>query len=275
MLGCFGPAASGVMDRPAESVRVQGDAVDDDARLSRIETLWSVVRRAHQPDRPQAAAAQQDLLDQYGGAIRRYLLGALRDSDAADEVFQEFALRFVRGDFKNADPERGRFRGFVKTALYHLIVDYQRRDKRDRRQRNVDYDFADDPRATLAKMDVDLIDSWRTELLGRAWSDLQNRESATGKPFYTVLRFRADHPEMRSPQLAEALSKQLNRSINAGNVRVMVHRARELFASLLLTNVEDSLENPSMDELESELIELNLLSYCSPALDQRRKTGCE
>ena len=48
------------------------------------------------------------------------------DADLADEMFQEFALRLVRGDFRNADAARGRFRFFLKTALYHLVVDAQR-----------------------------------------------------------------------------------------------------------------------------------------------------
>jgi DNA-directed RNA polymerase specialized sigma24 family protein len=73
-----------------------------------------------------AAIAQGQLLDRYGGAVRRYFLGALHDADAADELFQEFALRFVRGDFRRADPERGRFRDF----LYHMIVDHQKRRRR-------------------------------------------------------------------------------------------------------------------------------------------------
>jgi DNA-directed RNA polymerase specialized sigma24 family protein len=63
-----------------------------------------------------------------------YAVAVLRDPDAADEVFQEFALKFVRGDFGQATPDRGRFRSFLKTTLYHLIVDYQRRRQKLARQ---------------------------------------------------------------------------------------------------------------------------------------------
>jgi DNA-directed RNA polymerase specialized sigma24 family protein len=58
--------------------------------------------------------------------VYRYLLKALRDPEAAAEQSQEFALRFVRSDFKEADPERGRFRDFLRTVLYHLVVNYYR-----------------------------------------------------------------------------------------------------------------------------------------------------
>ena len=81
-----------------------------DERLSRISTMWSLVFQAHAGKVDAAASAQNVLMQRYGGAIHRYLLGALRDADAAADLAQEFALRFVRGDFRRANPERGRFR---------------------------------------------------------------------------------------------------------------------------------------------------------------------
>ncbi|MBI3468965.1 MAG: hypothetical protein HY000_38670, partial [Planctomycetes bacterium] len=81
--------------------------------------------------------------------------------------------------------------------------------------------------------------------------------------------YRVDHPDLRSPVLAEGLSGELGREISAANVRVMLHRAREQFALLLLDQVAQSLENPGRDELEQELIELELLDYCRPVLASR------
>ena len=88
--------------------------LDADARLSQIQTLWTVICRAH-GDGPQEAvrAAQEQLMARYGKVVQRYLLAALRDPHAAEELAQEFALRFVRGDLKGADRERGRFRDFL------------------------------------------------------------------------------------------------------------------------------------------------------------------
>ena len=83
---------------------------EDDLHLSRIQTLWSMVHRAH-GDHTAVQSAQQTLLDRYGGAVRRYALAALRDEDAADEVFQEFALKFVRRGFGQCRSGAGRFPG--------------------------------------------------------------------------------------------------------------------------------------------------------------------
>lgn len=247
--------------------------MDDDLHLSRIQTAWSMVRCAH-GDHTAVHEAQQTLLDRYGGAVRRYALAALRDEDAADDVFQEFALKFVRGDFGNVDPERGRFRAFVKTVVYRLIVDHQRRKKRQQHEgpmhSNVAEPAANDE-STPVGDDAAFQASWRDELLVRCWQRLADEEASTGKPYHSVLIYRVEHPEMRSPELAAGLSAKLGRPMNAGAVRVLLHRARDFFAEILLDEVMQSLATVSLDGAEEELIELDLLEYCRPALDRRRE----
>jgi RNA polymerase sigma-70 factor (ECF subfamily) len=247
--------------------------MDDDLHLSQIQTMWSVVALAH-ADVTAMQSAQQTMLDRYGGAVRRYALACLRDEDAADEVFQEFALKFVRGDFRGADPGKGRFRAFVKTVVYRLIVDYQRRKKKLGREGQMHSNLAEpgaaEPAGAAGATDALFHASWRDELLARCWGRLAEYECKSGKPYHTVLRYRVQHPEARSPELAEGLSQKLGKPINAGAVRVMLHRSRDAFADLLLDEVANSLADGSLDSVEQELIELDLLGYCKPALDRRR-----
>ena len=115
--------------------------------------------------------------------------------------------------------------------------------------------------------------SWRDELLARCWQRLADDEQKSGKPYHTVLRYRVAHPDLRSPELADGLTKELGKPINAGAVRVLLHRARELFAELLLDEVTESLASGSLDEAEQELIDLDLHEYCRPALEKRREKG--
>lgn len=246
---------------------------EDDLHISRINTAWSMVREAH-GDHTAVQSAQQRLLDRYGAAVRRYALSALRNEDAADEVFQEFALKFVRGDLGKADPDRGRFRAFVKTIVYRLIVDYQRRAKKTGRDSGLHSNIAEPAADEDANQDDPMFDSnWRDELLARCWQRLESDEAESGKPYHTVLKYRVAHPDLRSPELADGLSKELGKPINAGAVRVLVHRARELFAELLLDEVTESLASGSLDEAEQELIDLDLLEYCRPAFEKRREKG--
>jgi DNA-directed RNA polymerase specialized sigma24 family protein len=255
------------MEGNGEDREMQQDSLGD--RLSHISTLWSVVCRAHQEPVEPMRSAQQQLIDRYGGAIRRYLHGALRDPDAVDEVYQEFAVRFVKGSLRGADPNRGRFRDFVKGVLIHLVADYYNR-------RRVHFQPLDsrcpepaEDAATSAELDREFIKSWRDDLLLRTWVALNQTEQKTGQPFYTVLRFRAEHPTTPSPQMAQQLSDRLGRELTDAAVRQILHRARQRYADLLIEEVAHLLENPSPDQLEQELIELDLLDYCRPALQRR------
>lgn len=78
-----------------------------------------------------------------------------------------------------------------------------------------------------------------------------------------------DHPDVRSPELAERLAELLGRPIKAGAARVLLHRARAAFAELMLDEVGHSLPDASPDALREELIELNLYEYCRPILKGR------
>lgn len=243
----------------------------DPNRFSQIETLWSVVRRAH-GSASQAGSAQEQLLERYGTAAKRYLRAVAKDDDAADEIYHDFAVKFLRGDLATASPDRGRFRNFLKTVLFRMAMDYHRGRQRGPQQHDLDSGAEpaiDDPQG---EADEQFIASWRAELLSKTWEALDRYEADSEKPVYTVLRLRVDQPDLRSPELAQKLSERLGREISAANVRVMLHRAREKFADLLLETVVHSLESPSADELENELCELKLMDYCQPAL-QRRDEG--
>src|SRR5215213_2101232 len=131
-----------------------------DQRLSRITTLWTLHRRAHGADAE--AAARGELLHRYRAAVYRYLLAAVRDADAADDLAQEFALRFLRGDFRLADPGRGRFRDYLRTAVSRLAADHHRSAQKSPRP------LGDDPAAPAAD-DAAFDAAWREELLERTW----------------------------------------------------------------------------------------------------------
>jgi RNA polymerase sigma-70 factor (ECF subfamily) len=239
-----------------------------DTRLSHIATLWTLVRQAHAEPGDEVAAAQRALLDRYGGAVRRYLLGSLRDRDAAEEVFQEFANRHLHGDLAGADSGRGRFRDFVKGVLFHLVANWHNQQRR--RPQALAAEPAAPAPPSLADEDRAFLENWRAELLSRAWAALSACEQQTGQPCYTVLRLRADNAQLRSPELAQRLSELLGRPFSAVAVRQALHRARDRFADLLLDEIRHSLEDPTTDRLEQELIDLGLLSYCQPALDRLR-----
>src|SRR5262245_25996464 len=91
-------------------------------RLSQLETLWSLVRQAHQGEREEMTAARQQLLERYSRPVYQYLLGAVRDAEVAAELAQEFAVRFLQGDCHRVSPGGGRFRDYVRRMLSNLVA---------------------------------------------------------------------------------------------------------------------------------------------------------
>jgi RNA polymerase sigma-70 factor (ECF subfamily) len=241
---------------------------DLDQRLSHISTLWTLLGEANQQGTA-AVAARQVLMRRYCGAVYRYLYSAVRDPNVAEDLTQEFALRFMQGRFRQADPTQGRFRNYVKTALFHLVNDYRKRVGREPRAVPLQSDEAVSAPDDLAAAEQAFRDSWRQELLARAWKALEQVQGETGQPYHEVLRFRVDHPELSSGQMAEQLGVRLGRPLTAAGVRKTLERARDKFTDFLLEDVRLSLEGADLDQVEEELAELNLLKYCRDALRRR------
>lgn len=244
------------------------DPSEPDSHLSRIETQWTAVFQAHRGPSEEAARVLSEQVRRYGGAVHRYLLASLRNPDAAEDLSQEFALRFLRGDFRNADPGKGRFRDFLKRAVYHLMIDHHRA-----RQAHAlpleDVGEPADLETSIANLDAGFVESWREELLARAWSALGRFQGRTGRPLFAVLRARVDEPELDSAGLADRLSARLGKSVDAGWVRVNLHRARDQFIDLLLEEVAATLPDRSPEGLVQELIELGLYDRCRATLKRR------
>ena len=232
------------------------------SNLSQIDTRWSLIVRAHQDQGAAATSARSELMVRYAGAVHKYLLGVAQDPDVAADLSQEFALRFLRGDFHRADPQRGRFRNYVKSAVLNLLVDFQRRRKLQPRPLPGDGEGLPDPSPSRPSLDPEFSDCWRDEILRCAWDRLARHQDRTGQPFFTVLRFRAENPSLRSLEMAQRLTSLLARAVTAGWVRQNLRRARERFVEFVQAEVSHSLGNPTNEELDEELKDLGLWAYC-------------
>ncbi len=241
-------------------------------RLSSIKTQWTGLFHAHGHSGDVKAAAQQQLLLRYYVAVYRYLLGIVRDQAAAEELTQDFAVRFLRGDFHRADPGRGRFRDFLKTALRHLAQDYWRKRNKEPSPLPTDSSAALGAASEVDAIDQPFLEKWREELLARTWEALEEVQTRTGQPYHTALRRKTEQPQVRSAQLAQQLRADLGKLYSETGVRQLLFRARNLFADLLVEEVGRSLQTTEPASLEEELIVLDLLPYCQTALE-RRKPG--
>jgi RNA polymerase sigma-70 factor (ECF subfamily) len=226
-------------------------------RLNQIETRWTLVERAHGRGTI-AVSARQHLLERYCGAVWRYLRALTRDESVAEDLFQEFALRMIRGDFHRATPSNGRFRSYLRSVAIHLVKDYYRGRKQQPTPLVAEpADVADDMSLESQSQD-EFLDCWRAELLHRTWLALEQSNAA----LYALLRLHAADPDATASEKAEYLQRQSGQAYTANRVRVMLHRARQKFSQLLMLEVATSLDDPTEEELRQELRHLRLLSYC-------------
>jgi RNA polymerase sigma-70 factor (ECF subfamily) len=229
-------------------------------RLTSISTMWTVLRAAHEGRPSEAAHAQEILLGRYGGAVYRYLLSAVRAPDVAEDLTQEFALRLVQGRFRHVSPERGRFRSYVKTVLFHMVSEHRQRSRQLVRTPLPDgMDVAaPDEGGPQIEGDQQFLASWRDELLARAWSALQTAHPES----YTVLKYKSQRADATAEELAAHVSGVHGKPASAAAARQCLRRARDRFANLLIDEVAHSLDEPNEEAVQEELRDLGLMQYC-------------
>ncbi|MBI3724758.1 hypothetical protein HY251_12505 [bacterium] len=216
--------------------------------LNQISTHWSKVGNP------------SHFVLRYGPAVRHYLDAIVKNSNDAEEVLQDFLLRVVKHGFDRATPDRGRFRFYVKAAVRNAAFTHLKR-KRGREQSSDDLSRVPAPDAREPADDV-WLSSWRSCILDRAWRALDLHErSSPGNLFHTTLRLAADHPNESSDALAARASSQRGQELKPDAFRKQLSRARRHFAKLIVTEVAETLETPTPERVEEELIEAGLMDY--------------
>jgi hypothetical protein len=218
--------------------------------LEEISTRWPLIKDPTQ------------FVLRYAPAIQKYLEALLRNDHDAEEVTQDFLLKGLLRGFVRTPELRGRFRDYLKAAVRNTALNHLERHRRA-------------PGAALpaggpaaregpGPADQEWAEQWRRCILDRVWQALEHHEQQhrqAGNLGYTALRLTVDHPEEDSPALAARAAALTGRPLRADAFRKQLSRARVLFAESLVAEVAQTLERPSADEVEEELIEVGLMPY--------------
>jgi DNA-directed RNA polymerase specialized sigma24 family protein len=179
-------------------------------------THWSLVLAAGRPAQPAADQALAALCQAYWYPLYAYVRRRTADMHAAQDLTQEFFTRLLEKDFlAHADPERGRFRAFLLTALKNFLAsegDRARAVKRGGGRPILTLDFvAGESRYRLERADSQTAErlyerQWALALLDRVLGLLRAEYAAAGKeerfdrlkPFLGGQRDRS-HADRRRP----------------------------------------------------------------------------
>ncbi|MFO0935371.1 MAG: hypothetical protein U0798_02510 [Gemmataceae bacterium] len=217
-------------------------------------TAWSIVVRASGSD-PAARPALEDLSRAYWYPLYAYhrRRGAAA-AEAEDAVQSFFAHLLEKNIVRYADPNRGRFRGFLVTAFRQFLAkrnEYESAGKR----RPAGIMFSIDAVAGEARYSAELSDTetpdrlfeytWAVATLDRAMTRLRGEQETEGK----ADRFRALQGTLTGQATATHAELAAGLGMSEGAIRVQIHRLRQRFAQFVREEVAATLgEGESVDE---------------------------
>lgn len=223
-----------------------------------VTTHWSVVLSAGAKDSPQWSAALEELCRSYWYPLYAYVRRRGHSPEDAQDLTQEFFARLLaRNWVGSADPQKGRFRTFLLTAMSHFLADEWDRLKAQKRgggQRVLPLEAATaETRFQLEPADLLTPEKayerrWAQTILESVFEQLRQAYAAEGKAaLFDELKGSLTQARAAVPYAKLAL--RLN--LSEGALRVAVHRLRQRYRELLRTEIAHTVAEPG--EVEEEL----------------------
>ena len=224
-------------------------------------TRWSLIVAATGGQQPAAQQALETLCAAYWYPLYAYIRRqGYRGPEAEDLTQGFFAMLLDRRDLAKADPERGRFRTFLLTALKHFLANQLEREralKRGGGRRVMSLDFpaaehryAGEP-ATGTTPDRLYDRQWALELLDRVATSLHAEYAAAGKQAI-YRRLSAIMTAAITDDSYAAAAAELEMSVGA--VKVAAHRLRQRFGQWLRSEIAETVLTP--EDVDGEIREL-------------------
>jgi len=204
-------------------------------------THWSLIVQAAGQEGEMSRVALADLCGAYWYPVYAFIRRRGHSAEDARDLAQEFfATLLEKGYLADADPERGRFRAFLLTAVSRFVSKHHERaaaQKRGGGRRNLPLDFDDGETRYQLEPSHDwtaeriFARRWAMTLLDRTIAALRKEHEVAGKlPLFDAIKVfltgESGAPPLR--QIAEGLG------MTEGAVKVSVHRLRQKYREALL-----------------------------------------
>lgn len=224
-------------------------------------TQWSIVRAASGENSNEANAALQQLCQVYWYPLYSFVRFKGYKANEAEDLTQAFFADLLsRGDLQKVQPQLGRFRSFLLTALKNFLNNQWDRSQAQKRgggvsQLSLDFGHANQQYQTCP-VDAETPDlafqrQWALTLLGQVTKTLGKEYEKRGKGhvFKRIQIFLAG--KSQDSTLAEA-ARELDMTEVA--VKVAVHRMRERFGQLIRQYIQETVDSP--EEVDDEINQL-------------------
>jgi RNA polymerase sigma factor (sigma-70 family) len=222
-----------------------------------VTTHWSQVLLAADQHLPNSAQALERLCQSYWPPLYCYLRRDGRSSHEAEDLTQAFFARLLeRNTLAMANPERGRFRNFLLSALKNFVINEWRSQHTQKKggqfqilsldaQASEGY-YVAEPGDHLTP-DVLFDKHWALTVIERAMDRLRGEYAAIGKAdlFEDLKSFLV---AKKGTPHAELATKH---GIPAGTIGVIIHRLRQRYATLLREEIATTVNDPS--EIDDEI----------------------
>ena len=209
-------------------------------------------------DSSDAKAALSDLCAAYYAPVFAFVRRNSPDENAARDLTQEFFARLLAGRALNADPQKGRFRGYLLAAVKNFLADMREHAgalKRGGGQITLSIDGGSDTSPGLEIHDAKAVDperefdrKWALTVLDRALATLSAEHAEPGdskefemlKPWLT-----GDNENLSQADAAQTLG------VSESTVKVAIHRLRKRFRELVKVEIRQTMHDPTQvaDEL--------------------------
>jgi RNA polymerase sigma factor (sigma-70 family) len=224
-------------------------------------TQWSVVMAAGKISSPNATVALEQLCSTYWFPLYAFVRRrGFEAQQAADLTQGFFADLLSRQDLRTIDPQKGRFRSFLLSAIKNFVanqIDYQTARKRggDVQTLPMDFDQADqrlrlEPYHERTPESV-FLRQWALTLIEQARQAVRREyiESDKESLFETLQVFLSgETADLSYREVAQKLDK------SEGAIKVAVHRLRQQFHKQIREQISRTVETEA--EIDSEIQDL-------------------
>jgi RNA polymerase sigma-70 factor (ECF subfamily) len=223
-------------------------------------TRWSLVARAGGVSSPDAREALELLCRAYWFPIYAFVRRHGADAEAALDLTQTYFTRLLEKDLLLvADPQKGRFRSFLKTDCTYFLADQRDRERAQKRggvRAMIRIEALDAEDRYLREMADELTPerqfdrTWALTLLDRVLDQLAVEYAGSGRG---ALFERLQGVLTRGSPLGRYAELAAQLGMTEGAVQVAVHRLRRRYRAILREQIAATLDDPTDADVEDEI----------------------